>query len=120
LIWLFAAACLTLLRGSAPAEAPRAVELRAAAASIKPVPARDAGQALLREVHSLRIAAPAPEPLPPWIPPHVAWRVERPSRHWLDDVQRGKRGLTTRVARWLRHVPRMDAGEPPRSDTFAS
>jgi hypothetical protein len=120
LFWLFAAACLSLLLASAPHEARHAGELRAGAASIAPVPARDAGKALLRDAHSVRIAAPAPEPLPPLLAPRALLRVERPARQVIDGVRAGPRGVVARVVRWRHHVPRMDSGEPPRSEAFAS
>lgn len=119
-IWLFAAAWLTAFFGTAPRERWHAAALRADAASIAPVPPRDAGKALVRDVHSLRIATPAPEPLPPLIPPRAAFGVEAPAG-WVNEAARvGTRGITARIVRWRHHVPRMDSGEPPRSDAFAS
>ena len=120
LIWLFAVACLTALVATGPRAAGLATELRASAASIRPAPARDAGKALVRDAHGVRVAAPAPEPLPPVVPTHATLRLARPTRDVLDDVRIGARGIAARIVRWRSHIPRMDSGEPPRSEAFAS
>lgn len=120
LAWLFAVACLTALVATAPRASALGPELRANTATIAPVPAREAGKALVRDAHSLRIVAPAPEPLAPVAPLHVSASLERSARDFFDDVHLAPHGIAVRVVRWRSHVPRMDSGEPPRSDAFAS
>lgn len=118
--WLFAALCLTAVATASPRAPAFNPSFHASAGSIAPVPARDAGKALVRDTHAVRLVAPTPEPLPPVVPPHVAARVERPVFEGFADLRLVPLGISVRVVRWLNHVPRMDSGEPPRREAFAS
>jgi hypothetical protein len=114
-VWFVVLALVSPLRGSAPAPEPAGRTPSALVA-----PARDPGKVVLRHAPAITIAAPASEPLPALPLAHQAPRIARAEHAALAFAHFDATDPAVLVVRWQRHIPRMDSGEPPRSDAFAS